>query len=123
MFCRPPGNARSAVSVSSGNFVRLNMKLKRYKRKGGRPTSGPVAKRLAWKQKMQSRNKSRGSSCFKCGEEGHWAKDCKGKFSSGEMSSYSAIIGVFCYFICMYTSELYAIIVITFLFVYQGSLW
>lgn len=102
IFCRPLGKAKSSGSVLGDNFVRLNMKLKRYKRKGGRPVSGPAAKRLAWKQKMQARNQSRGNGCFKCGETGHWAKDCKGKYSSGEVSALSAVIICFIIsFVCI----------------------
>ena len=53
------------------------MKTKSYRHKGAGRT-GPQLKRLQWKQKMTARSQSRGTKCFKCGEEGHWAKNCKG---------------------------------------------
>lgn len=84
---RPSGPSRSSGSLSNDNYVRLNMKVKRYRRKGGRPTSGPAAKRLAWKMKMQSRSKGESRNCFRCGQEGHWAKNCKRKVIGDKISN------------------------------------
>ena len=88
-----------SLRVSSGlvsdNFKRLNMKHRSYRRRGG-GISGSAHKRRAWKQIMKSRgefvpqkswnSKGRGGeggggktgACFKCREEGHWAKNCRG---------------------------------------------
>ncbi|XP_061162436.1 ATP-dependent DNA helicase Q4-like isoform X2 [Saccostrea echinata] len=63
---------------SVGNFVKLNMKVKTYKRKG-KGMSGPQYKRFQWKQKMKSRSESYGNNCFKCGKSGHWANKCPGE--------------------------------------------
>ncbi|XP_062621086.1 ATP-dependent DNA helicase Q4-like isoform X2 [Saccostrea cucullata] len=63
---------------SVGNFVKLNMKVKTYKRKG-KGMSGPQYKRFQWKQKMKSRSESYGNNCFKCGKPGHWANKCPGE--------------------------------------------
>ena len=84
--------------MNDGNFVRLNLRVKKYARgKGGR--SGSSHKRFAWKQKMKSRAESYGSTgapgsgnCFKCGQPGHWANKCRGiiEIDGGQLiSSFS----------------------------------
>ena len=88
---------RISSGLVSDNFQRLNMKHRSYRRRGG-GISGGAHKRRAWKQIMKSRgefvpqkswsSKGRGGggggggksgACFKCGEEGHWAKNCRGR--------------------------------------------
>ena len=85
---------RASSGLVSDNFQRLNMKHRSYRRRGG-GISGSAHKRKAWKQIMKSRGefvpqkswsgKGRGGgrgagsgACFKCGQEGHWAKNCRG---------------------------------------------
>ena len=70
--------------------MRLNMKVKKYQRKGFRAMTGGAYKRQAWKKRMQGRQgegqqrqgrqENSGNKCFKCGQPGHWAKNCKGMF-------------------------------------------
>lgn len=64
---------------SDANFVRLNMKVRKYKRKGMNFT-GEKYRRQQWKLRNKFRSgggKDKGK-CFKCGGQGHWAKNCKG---------------------------------------------
>lgn len=85
---------RASSGLVSDNFQRLNMKHRSYRRRGG-GISGSAHKRKAWKQIMKSRGefvpqkswsgRGRGGgrgvgsgACFKCGQEGHWAKNCRG---------------------------------------------
>jgi ATP-dependent DNA helicase Q4 len=50
----------------SQNFVKLNMKIKRYKRKG-----------QSVSQKYKKYRFGKGKNvCYKCGVKGHWARDC-----------------------------------------------
>ncbi|KAI8501980.1 ATP-dependent DNA helicase Q4 [Branchiostoma belcheri] len=64
----------SAGAARKDNFVRLNMKRKTYKRKGGQMTGGKY-RRMMWKQRMKGRDQSQ-DVCFKCGQQGHWATKC-----------------------------------------------
>lgn len=54
------------------NFVKLNLRKKTFSR-GKAGLKGAAYKRHQWKQKMSAK---RGTACFKCGEEGHWASKC-----------------------------------------------
>ena len=67
--------ATISTARKSENFVRLNMKVKRFVRKGVSMT-GSQWKRKQWKQKMAARSKSFGDKCFRCGQSGHWANKC-----------------------------------------------
>ncbi|KAJ6661526.1 hypothetical protein lerEdw1_014436 [Lerista edwardsae] len=74
-----------------GNFVRLNLKKKSHVK--GYALKGRQLRKQVWKQKWRkkgelfggggsgtSRPLDRGSdTCFKCGELGHWASQCKGR--------------------------------------------
>ena len=54
------------------NFVKLNLRKKSYARGKG-VVKGAAYKRQQWKNMMSAK---RGTACFKCGEEGHWANKC-----------------------------------------------
>ena len=74
-------------SAVSDNFVRLNLKVKRFSRKPGSVISGSAYKRKMWKKSQRGSYGGGGggggggrgggsNACFKCGKPGHWAKNC-----------------------------------------------
>ena len=78
------------------NYVKLNLRKKTYTR-GKKVLKGAAYKRQQWRNKMSAKSKS--SGCFKCGEEGHWAKNCtsssKGSrkdVEPGEAKSHDPIV-------------------------------
>ncbi|XP_059021363.1 ATP-dependent DNA helicase Q4 [Mustela lutreola] len=77
-----PTATRPAVR-SGGNYVRLNMKQKRYVR--GLALRGRLLRKQMWKQKWQKKGECFGggqpratvkNSCFRCGQLGHWSSQC-----------------------------------------------
>ena len=84
----------------SDNFVRLNMKVKRYCKKTGRVT-GSRYKRLQWKKLQEEREGPkvggrRVNVCFKCGKPGHWARNCTDKGGYDNLGSFGGEKVVFC---------------------------
>ncbi|KAM5315537.1 ATP-dependent DNA helicase Q4 isoform 2-T2 [Glossophaga mutica] len=77
-----PSTPRPAVR-GRGNYVRLNMKQKRYVR--GPALRGRLLRKQVWKQKWKKKGECFGGgqpgatakdSCFRCGQFGHWASQC-----------------------------------------------
>ncbi|XP_045592483.2 uncharacterized protein RecQ4 [Procambarus clarkii] len=80
---------RFVKKVSSGsannNYVRINLKKKVFVRGKKNMTAGKY-KRQEWKKKKVMKSAEAGNegaikklTCFKCGDFGHWAKNCSGK--------------------------------------------
>lgn len=71
--------AEKGKRLVSDNFVKIDLKKKTYQR-GVKKLTGGAYKRRMWKKKTSFEVPTKnGSKCFKCGEEGHWAKFCRGK--------------------------------------------
>lgn len=94
-------SSTSRGSAVSDNFIRLNMKVKRFSRRPGRGITGSAHKRLAWKKMQKSRGGSFGgggsgsgsgkggrSGCFKCGNPGHWARNCTASAGSKNLGKF-----------------------------------
>ncbi|XP_023597407.1 ATP-dependent DNA helicase Q4 [Trichechus manatus latirostris] len=71
------------IIPEGGNYVRLNLKKKRYVR--GPALRGTRLRKQVWRQKWQKKGECFGggrpkatfkNSCFRCGQLGHWASQC-----------------------------------------------
>ncbi|XP_071524359.1 uncharacterized protein RecQ4 isoform X2 [Panulirus ornatus] len=77
--------------AASDNYVRINLKKKTYVR-GRKNRTASKYKRQEWKKKQIMKNAENGNeravktlTCFKCGDFGHWAKNCSGKVGDNLM--------------------------------------
>ena len=89
----------------SENFVRINIKVKRFSR-NKKGLTGSAHKRIAWKKMQKSRAGGGGSGggggggggsglgkggrsvCYKCGNPGHWAKNCDSNVGSKNLGKF-----------------------------------
>ena len=71
---------RLRKKLGSGNFVKINLKRKTYV-KGKKTLTGAKYRRMEFKRKMAEKEKKseKKSTCFRCGQEGHWANQCVGE--------------------------------------------
>ncbi|XP_069951171.1 uncharacterized protein RecQ4 isoform X2 [Cherax quadricarinatus] len=74
-----------STGASNNNYVRINLKKKTFVR-GKRSMNAARYKRQEWKNKQIMKSAESGNkgaikslTCFKCGDFGHWAKNCSGK--------------------------------------------
>ena len=99
---------KSAVSNSkrpklnnslSDNFVRLDLRRKHYKAKG-RGFSSKTYKKNMFKKKQFENDRGgasqkgggglgRGTRCFKCGEVGHWARNCTQRVAESDLGKFA----------------------------------
>lgn len=65
--------------TANDNYVKINLKKKTFVR-GRKNMTGGKYRRMEWKRKVAEKEgtKLKEKTCFKCGEEGHWANDCFG---------------------------------------------
>ena len=100
----PSGDSRSAGGRGKGksvsdNFVRLNMKVKKFSRRPGRSLTGSAYKRQMWKKRQNQEMGGAGGGakkgpirrnvCFKCGKPGHWAKNCTDNGGSKNLGKFA----------------------------------
>ena len=88
---------RTKLNTSlSDNFVRLDLRRKHYKAKG-RGMSAKTYKRNMFKKKQLDNDRGgvprggmgRGTRCFKCGEVGHWARNCSQRVAESDLGKFA----------------------------------
>lgn len=94
-FSSPPLTKSRGGNVSE-NFVKLNMKVKRYSRRPGRALTGSAHKRAEWKKRQkgsETRGRGKGAGgrfvCYKCGKTGHWARNCRERGAATSLGSFA----------------------------------
>ena len=97
-----PSSKRAKLNTSvSNNFVRLDMKRKHYKAKGRGMSAKNYKRKMFHKKQFENDSGGvprgrggggaggRSTRCFKCGEAGHWARNCTQRVAESDLGKFA----------------------------------